>query len=50
MIPESRHRQVCRNTKQNYDAFQLNGFVIPNFSSTIINNLYLDKVSSINSC
>ena len=50
MIPESQLRQVCRNTKQKYDAFQLNGFVMPAFSSTIINNLYLDKVSSIISC
>ena len=45
VISESQLRQVCRNTKQNYEAFQRNGFVLPTFSSSILNNLYLDKVS-----
>jgi hypothetical protein len=45
VISESQLRQVCRNTKQKYEAFQRNGFVLPTFTSSIVNNLYLDKVS-----
>ena len=45
VISESQLRQVCRNTKQKYEAFQRNGFVLPTFTSSIVNNLNLDKVS-----
>ena len=46
MICESQLREVCRNIKQKYNAFLRNGFVLAAFGSTLINNLYLDKVSN----
>ena len=44
MISESQLREVCRNIKQKYNAFLRNGFVLAAFGSTLIYNLYLDKV------
>ena len=38
---------ICKNIKQKYEVFQRNGFVLPARKSTMVNNNYLEAVSTL---